>query len=107
VSHDPGITRPKVTVRTIREMKTERVKIVSVTATTIPARAWPTRRGGLILVGDSLGMVVRLRVHDPRDLSEMASPEGRGPRSRAILVVADLPFLSFQTSPGTRCAAAA
>ncbi len=99
---DPRITRPKVTVRTIRDMKAERVKIVSVTAYDYPSARLADEAGvDLILVGDSLGMVVLgYESTIPVTLSEMAHHLKAVVRAQPrALVVADLPFLSFQTSP--------
>ncbi|HEX3113237.1 MAG TPA: 3-methyl-2-oxobutanoate hydroxymethyltransferase, partial [Candidatus Eisenbacteria bacterium] len=51
--------RPKVTVRTIREMKQRGERITSVTAYDYPSARIADEAGiDLILVGDSLGMVV-------------------------------------------------
>jgi len=101
VTTDPRITRPKVTVRTIRDMKAERVKIVSVTAYDYPSARLADEAGvDLILVGDSLGMVVLgYESTIPVTLSEMAHHLKAVVRAQPrALVVADLPFLSFQTS---------
>ena len=98
---DP-ITRPKVTVRTIRDMKAERVKIVSVTAYDYPTARLADEAGvDLILVGDSLGMVVLgYESTIPVTMPEMAHHLKAVVRAQPkALVVADLPFLSFQTSP--------
>jgi len=97
---DP-ITRPKVTVRTIRDMKAERVKIVSVTAYDYPTARLADEAGvDLILVGDSLGMVVLgYESTIPVTMPEMAHHLKAVVRAQPkALVVADLPFLSFQTS---------
>ncbi len=102
MSADPRITRPKVTVRTIRDMKAERVRIVSVTAYDYPSARLADEAGvDLILVGDSLGMVVLgYESTIPVTLSEMAHHLKAVVRAQPrALVVADLPFLSFQTSP--------
>lgn len=99
---DPRITRPKVTVRTIRDMKAERVRIVSVTAYDYPSARLADEAGvDLILVGDSVGMVVLgYESTIPVTLSEMAHHLKAVVRAQPrALVVADLPFLSFQTSP--------
>ena len=99
---DHGITRPKITVRTIREMKGQRVRIVSVTAYDYPTARLADEAGvDLILVGDSVGMVVLgYESTIPVTLSEMAPHLKAGLRAQPrALVVADLPFLSFQTSP--------
>ncbi len=97
-----SITRPKVTVRTIRDMKAERVKIVSVTAYDYPTARLADEAGvDLILVGDSLGMVVLgYESTIPVTMPEMAHHLKAVVRAQPkALVVADLPFLSFQTSP--------
>ena len=96
------LTRPKVTVRTIRDMKAQRVRIVSVTAYDYPTARLADEAGvDLILVGDSVGMVVLgYESTIPVTLSEMAHHLKAVLRAQPrALVVADLPFLSFQTSP--------
>ena len=56
---DRAFERPKVTVRSIREMKARGERIVSVTAYDYPTARLADEAGvDLILVGDSLGMVV-------------------------------------------------
>ena len=102
MTSDARLTRPKVTVRTIRDMKAERVRIVSVTAYDYPTARLADEAGvDLILVGDSLGMVVLgYESTIPVTLSEMAHHLKAVVRAQPrALVVADLPFLSFQTSP--------
>jgi len=102
VNPSDSITRPKVTVRTIRDMKAERVKIVSVTAYDYPTARLADEAGvDLILVGDSLGMVVLgYGSTIPVTMAEMAHHLKAVVRAQPkALVVADLPFLSFQTSP--------
>jgi len=102
VTDNSGITRPKVTVRTIRDMKAERVRIVSVTAYDYPTARLADEAGvDLILVGDSVGMVVLgYESTIPVTLSEMAHHLKAVVRAQPrALVVADLPFLTFQTSP--------
>jgi 3-methyl-2-oxobutanoate hydroxymethyltransferase len=94
--------RAKVTTRAIREMKGRGVKIVSVTAYDYPTARLADEAGiDLILVGDSLGMVVL--GYDstiPVTMAEIAhhlrSVVRAAPRA---LIVADMPFLSFQASP--------
>jgi len=101
VTNDSTVTRPKVTVRTIRDMKAERVRIVSVTAYDYPSARLADEAGvDLILVGDSLGMVVLgYESTIPVTMSEMAHHLKAVVRAQPrALVVADLPFLSFQTS---------
>jgi len=102
VTTDPRVTRPKVTVRTIRDMKTERVRIVSVTAYDYPSARLADEAGvDLILVGDSVGMVVLgYESTIPVTLSEMVHHLKAVVRAEPrALVVADLPFLTYQTSP--------
>jgi 3-methyl-2-oxobutanoate hydroxymethyltransferase len=102
VTADPRIARSKVTVRTIQDMKAERVRIVSVTAYDYPTARLADEAGvDLILVGDSLGMVVLgYESTIPVTVSEMAHHLKAVVRAQPrALVVADLPFLSFQTSP--------
>ena len=100
---DPEVlTRSKITVRTIRDMKAQRVRIVSVTAYDYPTARLADEAGvDLILVGDSVGMVVLgYESTIPVTLSEMAHHLKAVLRAQPrALVVADLPFLSFQTSP--------
>jgi 3-methyl-2-oxobutanoate hydroxymethyltransferase len=96
------VSRPKVTVRTIREMKARRERIVSVTAYDFPTARLADEAGvDLILVGDSLGMVVLgYESTIPVTMAEMSHHVRAVARARpAALAVADLPFLSFQASP--------
>ena len=94
--------RPKVTVRTIREMKARGERIVSVTAYDFPTARLADEAGvDLILVGDSLGMVVLgYESTIPVTMAEMAHHLRAVVRAqpRALLVV-DLPFASFQAGP--------
>jgi 3-methyl-2-oxobutanoate hydroxymethyltransferase len=83
-------------------MKGQRVRIVSVTAYDYPTARLADEAGvDLILVGDSVGMVVLgYESTIPVTLSEMAHHLKAVLRAQPrALVVADLPFLSFQTSP--------
>jgi 3-methyl-2-oxobutanoate hydroxymethyltransferase len=83
-------------------MKAERVRIVSVTAYDYPSARLADEAGvDLLLVGDSVGMVVLgYESTIPVTLSEMAHHLKAVVRAQPrALVVADLPFLSFQTSP--------
>ena len=94
--------RPKVTVRTLREMKERGVKIVSTTAYDYPSAVIADQAGvDLILVGDSVGMVVL--GYDstiPVTMTEMQHHVRAVVRAHPrALVVADLPFNSFQASP--------
>src|SRR5258705_10186097 len=94
--------RGKVTVRSIRERKERGERIVSVTTYDYPtARLADEADVDLILVGDSLGMVVLgYESTIPVTMPEMAHHLKAVVRAQPkALVVADLPFLSFQTSP--------
>src|SRR5271157_507733 len=91
----------KVTVETIRAMKTRGEKIAALTACDFPMTKLLDEAGiPLILVGDSLGMVV-LGYPDTTHVT-MAEMEHHvraaaraGPRA---LLGADLPFRSYQTA---------
>ena len=99
---EPRSPRAKVTVRTIREMKSRGEKIVSITAYDYPTARLADEAGvDLILVGDSLGMVVLgYESTIPVTLSEMVHHLRAVMRARPrALVVADLPFLTYQASP--------
>jgi 3-methyl-2-oxobutanoate hydroxymethyltransferase len=94
--------RAKVTVRTLHERKEAGGKIVSVTAYDHPTAALADQAGiDLILVGDSLGMVVL--GYDstiPVTMAEMSHHVRAVARAQPrALLVADLPFNSFQASP--------
>lgn len=95
-------SRPKVTTRTIGEMKRRGERITSVTAYDYPtARLADEAAVDLILVGDSLGMVVL--GYDstiPVTMAEMAHHLRAVMRAepRALTIV-DLPFASFQAGP--------
>jgi 3-methyl-2-oxobutanoate hydroxymethyltransferase len=94
--------RPKVTVRTLREMKERGERIVSTTAYDHPSAVVADQAGiDLLLVGDSVGMVVL--GYDstiPVTMAEMSHHVRAVARAapRALLV-ADLPFNSYQASP--------
>jgi 3-methyl-2-oxobutanoate hydroxymethyltransferase len=94
--------RPKVTVRTIREMKERGERIVSLTAYDYPTARLADEAGvDLILVGDSLGNVVLgYESTLPVTMAEMTHHLRAVVRARPrALVIADLPFASFQASP--------
>jgi len=98
----PRSPRPKVTARTIREMKARGERIVSVTAYDYPTARLADEAGvDLILVGDSLGMVVLgYESTIPVTMAEMMHHVRAVVRAEPrALVVADLPFASFQASP--------
>lgn len=98
----PASDRAKVTVRTIREMKQRRQRITSVTAYDYPTARIADEAGiDLILVGDSLGMVVlgyesTIPVTMAEMMHHLRAVVRAAPRA---LVVADLPFASFQAAP--------
>jgi 3-methyl-2-oxobutanoate hydroxymethyltransferase len=94
--------RGKITVRSIRERKERGERIVSVTAYDYPtARLADEADVDLILVGDSLGMVVLgYESTIPVTMAEMMHHLRAVVRARPrALVVADLPFASFQAGP--------
>lgn len=94
--------RPKVTVRTIREMKARGERIVSVTAYDYPTARLVDEAGvDLILVGDSLGMVVLgYESTLPVTMADMSHHLRAVVRAQpCALVVVDLPFASFQAAP--------
>lgn len=91
----------KVTVPRLAEMKREGRKIVMVTAYDYPTAALADEAGvDVILVGDSLGMVVLgYESTLPVTIDQMlhhVQPVARA--ARRALVVADMPFLSYQGS---------
>lgn len=94
--------RAKTTVRTLREMKARRQRIVSVTAYDYPTARLADESGAdLILVGDSLGMVVLgYESTLPVTLAEIAHHLRAAARAKPkALLVADLPFNSYQACP--------
>ena len=98
----PTGERPKVTVRTIREMKERGERITSVTAYDYPTARIADEAGiDLILVGDSLGMVVL--GYDstiPVTMADMTHHLRAVVRAQPrALVAVDLPFASFQAGP--------
>ena len=92
----------KVNVRDLRKMKARGEKIVALTAYDFPtARILDACGVDLLLVGDSaanvvLGYDTTLPV-SMKEMLVLAAAVGRG-ASRAM-VVADMPFMSFQISP--------
>lgn len=92
----------KVTVPEIVKAKTEGRPIVALTAYDFPFARIADQAGvDLILVGDSLGMVVQgYDTTLPVTMDEMVYHTRMVARARLrALVVADLPFLSYQVSP--------
>jgi 3-methyl-2-oxobutanoate hydroxymethyltransferase len=99
----------KVTIQTLREMKRGGEKIACLTAYDFSFASLLDRVGvDLVMVGDSLGMV--MQGHDttlPVSIAHVTYHTqcvARG-LTRALLV-ADLPFLSYQESPARACASA-
>ena len=95
-------SRPKITTRTIGEMKRRGEKITSVTAYDYPTARLADEAGtDLILVGDSLGMVVL--GYDstiPVTMAEMSHHLRAVLRAQPkALTIVDLPFASFQAGP--------
>jgi 3-methyl-2-oxobutanoate hydroxymethyltransferase len=94
--------RAKVTVRTLHERKERGRKIVSVTAYDYPTAVLVDQAGvDLLLVGDSVGMVVLgYESTIPVTMAEMSHHVRAVARARPrALLVADLPFNSFQAGP--------
>ena len=93
--------RAKVTTRTLWEMKERGEKIVALTAYDCPTARLEDASGvELILVGDSLGQVVlghssTLPVTVEDMIHHTRAVTRAGPRA---LVVADMPFMSYQVS---------
>jgi 3-methyl-2-oxobutanoate hydroxymethyltransferase len=104
-SHGPAgarDARPKITVRTFHEMKQRGERITSVTAYDYPTARLADEAGiDLILVGDTLGMVVLgYETTIPVTMAEMMHHLRAVVRAHPrALVVADLPFASFQAGP--------
>lgn len=96
-----------VTIPTLYEMKTQGEKIVALTAYDYPlARLIDTSGVHMILVGDSLGMVVQGHTSTlPVTMDEMVYHTKLVTRAaQRSLVVADMPFMSYQTSMETAVA---
>ena len=102
MGYNPSIM-PAVTIRKLAEMKRTGEKIPMVTAYDYTAARLADAAGiPIILVGDSLGMVVM--GYDstiPVTMDDMVRHTGMVRRgASAALVVADLPFLTYQTDAG-------
>lgn len=95
-------TNPRVTVSTLLEMKRKSQRIAMLTAYDFPTARFLDEAGvDVLLIGDSLGMVVlgydtTLPV-TVDDILHHTRPVARA--ARRALVVADMPFLSFQVTP--------
>lgn len=94
------MSQPKVTVRSLQDMKKKREPIVTVTAYDFPTAKLVNEGGAdVVLVGDSLGMVVLgYESTLPVTMEEMLhhTKAVRRGNSRALLV-ADMPYLSYET----------
>ncbi|TCL71613.1 ketopantoate hydroxymethyltransferase [Hydrogenispora ethanolica] len=92
----------EITTLKLRKMKQDGTKLVMVTAYDYAAARLAEEAGvDLILVGDTLGMVVlgydtTLQV-TLEDMIHHLKPVVRG--TRRVMVVGDLPFMSYQVSP--------
>ncbi len=91
----------QITVKTIRKMKQDGEKIVSLTAYDASfARIIDEQGVDIVLIGDSLGMV--MQGHDstvPVTVDDIVyHSKSVAPQCRRALVMADLPFMSY-TSP--------
>jgi len=98
-----GMDQPPVNVSTLRRMKAEKEPIACITAYDASFAALVDQAGAdLVLVGDSLGMVVQ--GHDstlPVTVADVAYHTACVARGAARpWIVADMPFGSFQASPG-------
>jgi len=93
----------RITVEDIREMKRKGEKVVMLTAYDYPSARLAEEAGvDMLLVGDSLGMVVlgyesTLPV-TMEDMLHHVKPVVRG--SERAMVVADMPFMSYQAGLG-------
>jgi 3-methyl-2-oxobutanoate hydroxymethyltransferase len=93
---------PRRTAREILALKTKGEKVVVVTAYDYPTARLVDEAGAeIILVGDSLGMVVLgYESTLPVTMSDMLHHVRAVMRAKPrALVVADMPFMSFQTGP--------
>jgi 3-methyl-2-oxobutanoate hydroxymethyltransferase len=97
VQREVGFDRP-VTTATFRARKTARQRIVVVTAYDTPSARLVDEAG---VVGDSLGMtVLGFDSTLPVTLDDMVRHTAAASRgSKRALVIADMPFMSFQVSP--------
>jgi 3-methyl-2-oxobutanoate hydroxymethyltransferase len=101
VHREAGFDRP-VTTTTFRARKAAGQRIVMVTAYDTPSARLVEEAGvDAILVGDSLGMtVLGLDSTLPVTLDDMVRHTAAAVRgAKRALVVADMPFMSFQVSP--------
>ncbi|MDA8404612.1 MAG: 3-methyl-2-oxobutanoate hydroxymethyltransferase [Desulfobacteraceae bacterium] len=98
---------PRITINTLFDMKRKGDKIVSLTAYDYPFAKIADESGvHVILVGDSLGMVVQGDTHTLSvTMDEMIYHTRIVARAtQHAMVVADMPFMSYQTSVETALA---
>jgi 3-methyl-2-oxobutanoate hydroxymethyltransferase len=98
----PDAAGPPVTTTTFREMKADGVPLVMVTAYDVAGARLVDRAGvDAVLVGDSLGMTVLGHADTLRvtmdDMVRHTAAVARG--CGRAMVIADMPFMSFQVSP--------
>lgn len=101
VHRDAGLDRP-VTTATFRARKAARQRIVVITAYDTPSARLVDEAGvDAVLVGDSLGMtVLGFDSTLPVTLDDMVRHTSAAVRgAKRALVIADMPFMSFQVSP--------
>lgn len=101
MSAQPSGSAPRVTVTTVRELKRAKRPIVMLTAYDVHSARLAEKAGvDVVLVGDSLGMTMLgydSTLHVTMD--DMVRHSAAASRGCArAMVVADLPFLSFQVS---------
>lgn len=92
---------PRITVSTLREMKQRKEKIVALTAYDHPFAKIADEAGAhVLLVGDSLGMVVQGEATTLGVTMEEMVYHTRlvAKAAKTALVVADMPFMSYQIS---------
>jgi 3-methyl-2-oxobutanoate hydroxymethyltransferase len=97
-----GTPRPRWTAPAVLALKAKGTKIAVVTAYDFPtARLVDEAQAEVILVGDSLGMVVLgYETTLPVTMEDMLHHTRAVTRAKPrALVVADLPFMSYQTGP--------
>ncbi|MGQ9591666.1 MAG: 3-methyl-2-oxobutanoate hydroxymethyltransferase, partial [Planctomycetota bacterium] len=105
----PGPLEEKVTVPRLRARKLTGTKIVALTAYDYPTGRWAEEAGvDLVLVGDSLGNTALGYENTlPVTLEEMLSAVRAVKRAvRRALLVADMPFGTYQAGAESACEAA-
>lgn len=95
---------PSITVNTLHDMKRKGEKIVTLTAYDYPFAKIADESGvHVMLVGDSLGMVVQGETHTLSVTMDEMVYHTRlvAKAAQRAMVVADMPFMSYQTSVET------